>query len=126
MTLEKILLVDDEEGFVSVLTKRLKKRNITATPALSGSDAIEKFQSQRFDMVLLDLKMEFMDGFEVLKVLKELNPAVPVIMITGHGSMEDVRKCLDYGAVDCLPKPHDFKQIVEKIRGVHKLELTDG
>jgi len=77
-------------------------------------------------MVLLDLKMEFMDGFEVLKILRELNPNVPVIMITGHGSMEDVRKCLDCGAVDCLPKPYDFKRIVAKIRCIHnKSESAD-
>jgi DNA-binding NtrC family response regulator len=113
-----LLLVDDEEGFVSVLSKRLKKRNIVVTPALSGSIAIEKFRAERFDVVLLDLKMEFMDGIEVLKALKEMDPSVPVVMITGHGSTEEARRCLDHGAVDCLPKPYDFDRVVETIRGV--------
>jgi len=116
----RLLLVDDEEGFVSVMTKRLKKRNIIATPALSGAEAIEKFQNQEFDVVLLDLKMEFMDGIEVLKVLKEMNPKIPVIMITGHGSVEEARESLELAAVDCFPKPYEFEKVVAGIREIHR------
>lgn len=115
----RLLLVDDEEGFVSVMTKRLKKRKIIATPALSGAEAIEKYRDSNFDVVLLDMKMEFMDGLEVLKVLKEIKPGIPVIMITGHGSSEDASRSLECGAIDCLPKPYDFEKIVSKIRDVH-------
>jgi len=114
----ELLLVDDEEGFVSVLSKRLHRRNINATPALSGAEAIERFRNQRFDLVILDLKMEFMDGLEVLKVLKAMNPEVPVIMITGHGALEEVQKGIDFGALACLPKPYDFDELVAKIREV--------
>ncbi len=114
----ELLLVDDEEGFVSVLSKRLRKRSVNATPALSGAEAIEKFRNKRFDLVLLDLKMEFMDGLEVLKVLKAMNPDIPVIMITGHGALEEVQKGIDFGALVCLPKPYDFDQLVAMIREV--------
>ncbi|MBF0259906.1 MAG: response regulator [Desulfamplus sp.] len=112
----QLLLVDDEEGFVRVLAKRLGKRNINVTTSLSGDGAIQLCRKKRFDIMLLDLKMEFMDGLEVLKVLKEIGIDMPVIMITGHGSLEDAKKGLDLGAVACLPKPYDFEDLVKKIK----------
>jgi len=116
----ELLLVDDEEGFVQVLSKRLGRRNINVTTSLSGDGAIQHCKSRRFDIMLLDLKMEFMDGIEVLKALKEIGIDMPVIMITGHGSLEDARKGLDSGAVACLPKPYDFEELVKKIREIHE------
>lgn len=115
----ELLLVDDEEGFVNVLSKRLEKRNICVTTSLSGSDAIQKCRDSRFDIMLLDLKMEFMDGLEVLKALKEINIRIPVIMITGHGSLEEARESIDFGAKACLPKPYEFEELVKKIKAVH-------
>ena len=115
----ELLLVDDEEGFVQVLSKRLGKRITIVTTALSGEGAIQQCKRQKFDIMLLDLKMEFMDGIEVLKALKEIGIDMPVIMITGHGSLEDAKKGIDSGAVDCLPKPYDFEELVKKIREIH-------
>jgi DNA-binding response OmpR family regulator len=114
----RILLVDDEEGFITVLAKRLEKKGIHVTTALSGSEAILKFRQSRFDLVLLDLKMEFMDGIEVLKMLKEMEPETPVIMITGHGSLEDAQKGIEFGALECLPKPYGFEDLLGKIHAV--------
>ncbi|MBF0204778.1 MAG: response regulator, partial [Desulfamplus sp.] len=116
----ELLLVDDEEGFVEVLSKRLGKRNIKVTTALSGDGAIQQCKKQSFDIMLLDLKMEFMDGIEVLKALKEIGINMPVIMITGHGSLEDTQKGLDSGAVACLPKPYDFEELVKYIRDIYQ------
>ncbi len=116
----ELLLVDDEEGFVEVLSKRLSKRNIHVTTALSGDGAIQQCKKQHFDIMLLDLKMEFMDGIEVLKALKDIGITMPVIMITGHGSLEDAQKGLDSGAVACLPKPYDFEALVKQIRTIHQ------
>ena len=113
-----LLLVDDEEGFVNVLTKRLAKRGINVTATLSGSDAVAIFNKNRFDIVLLDLKMEFMDGIDVLKVLKDMDPDIPVIMISGHGSREEAQKGIALGASAYLPKPYELDSLVEKIRGI--------
>jgi DNA-binding response OmpR family regulator len=112
----KLLLVDDEAGYVKVLAKRLAKRNVDVTPALSGSEAIRILRNNRFDAAVLDLKMEDMDGIEVLKVFKLMEPQMPVIMLTGHGSETAAREGIEFGAFDYLMKPCDLVELVEKIK----------
>lgn len=111
-----LLLVDDEEGYVQVLSKRLGKRNIRVTPALSGSEGIQKLRREDFDVAVLDLKMEDMDGIEVLRIFKRMVPSMPVIMLTGHGSEKAAREGLELGAFDYLTKPCDLEELVGKIR----------
>lgn len=112
----RLLLVDDEEGYVKVLAKRLAKRNIQVTSALSGSEGIQVLRSGNFDAAVLDLKMEDMDGIEVLKIFKIMDPQMPVIMLTGHGSETAAREGIEFGAYDYLTKPCDLMALVEKIR----------
>ena len=112
----KILLVDDEEGYVSVLAKRLSKRNFQVKTALSGREAIRILRNESFDLAVLDLKMEDMDGIEVLKVFKAMEPQMPVIILTGHGSETAAREGMEYGAFDYLVKPCDLSELVERIR----------
>ncbi len=112
----KILLVDDEEGYVSVLAKRLSKRNFQVKTALSGSEAIRILRNESFDLAVLDLKMEDMDGIEVLKVFKATEPQMPVIILTGHGSETAAREGMEYGAFDYLVKPCDLSELVARIR----------
>lgn len=111
----KILLVDDEVGFAEVLSKRLSKRNMTVTAVFSGTEAIQTLRRQDFDVAVLDLKMEDMDGIEILKIFKKLVPAMPVIMLTGHGSEQAAREGLACGAFDYLTKPSDLQDLVDKI-----------
>ena len=112
----KLLLVDDEEGYVSVLAKRLSKRNFQVKTALSGSEAIRILRNESFDLAVLDLKMEDMDGIEVLKVFKAMEPQMPVIILTGHGSETAAREGMEYGAFDYLVKPCDLSELVARIR----------
>ncbi|MGD0399892.1 MAG: response regulator [Syntrophobacteraceae bacterium] len=112
----KILLVDDEEGYVSVLAKRLSKRNFQVKTALSGREAIRILRNESFDLAVLDLKMEDMDGIEVLKVFKAMEPQMPVIILTGHGSETAAREGMEYGAFDYLVKPCDLSELVARIR----------
>ncbi|MEW6615588.1 MAG: response regulator [Thermodesulfobacteriota bacterium] len=111
-----LLLVDDEEGYVSVLSKRLSRRNIHATVALSGTEAIQALRKQDFDVAVLDLKMEDMDGIEVLKIFKKVYPHMEVIMLTGHGSEQAARDGLSLGAFAYLTKPCDLDDLLNKIR----------
>ena len=112
----RLLLVDDEEGYVKVLAKRMTRRNMEVMTALSGSDGIQRLRKQDFDVAILDLKMEDMDGIEVLRVFKKMVPDMPVIMLTGHGTEKAAREGLDLGAFDYLMKPCDLEELVGKIR----------
>jgi DNA-binding response OmpR family regulator len=112
----KLLLIDDEEGYVTILAKRLSKRNFIVKTALSGVEAIRILRNESFDLAVLDLKMEDMDGIEVLKVFKEMAPEMPVIILTGHGSETAAREGMEFGAFDYLVKPCDLSELVERIR----------
>lgn len=112
----RLLLVDDEVGFTMVMAKRLKRRGLHVTTAFSGSEAIQAMRKGEFDAAVVDLKMEDMDGIEVLKILKKLDPDMPVIMLTGHGSEKSANEGMHYGAFDYLFKPCEFEDLLEKIR----------
>jgi len=111
----KLLLVDDEEAYVNVLANRMAKRSIEVTKALSGTAGIQALRKEDFDAAVLDLKMEDIDGIEVLKVFKKMVPNMPVIMLTGHGSEQAARQGIDLGASDYLTKPCDLEELIEKI-----------
>lgn len=112
----RLLLVDDEAGFVDVMRKRLGKRGVEVTPALSGADAIQTLRRQDFDVAVVDLKMEDMNGIEVLSILKKMVPELPVIMLTGHGSEQAARDGMAHGAFDYLLKPCELDNLMAKIR----------
>jgi DNA-binding NtrC family response regulator len=112
----KLLLVDDEEAYVNVLSNRLGKRKMAVTKALSGLKAIQALREEDFDVAVLDLKMEDMDGIEVLKIFKKMLPQMPVIMLTGHGSEQAAREGIESGAFDYLIKPCDLEELIGKIK----------
>ena len=112
----RLLLVDDEEGYVTVLAKRLGRRGFEVTTALSGAEAIRILRHDSFDLAVVDLKMEDMDGIEVLKVFKAMEPKMPVIILTGHGSETAAREGIQFGASDYLIKPCELSELVECIR----------
>ena len=116
----RLLLVDDEEGFANVLAKRIRRRNIDVTKAFSGSEAIQALRLQAFDVAVLDLKMEDLDGLEVLKIFKIMDPQLAVIMLTGHGSTEAAKQGLDLGAFDYLTKPCELEELLEKITAAYR------
>ena len=111
----RLLLVDDEKDFVNILSKRIKRRHIDVTKAFSGAEAIQALRAQEFDVAVLDLKMEEMDGIETLKVLKIMDPRLAVIMLTGHGSAEAAEQGIRMGAYDYLTKPCELEELLEKI-----------
>lgn len=116
----RLLLVDDEKGYLDVLSNRLSRRLIIPTKAYSGTNAIQILRKQDFDVVILDLKMEDMDGIEVLKVIKRMVPDLPVILLTGHGSQTAAKEGLLAGAFDFLTKPCELVELMDKIREAHE------
>jgi len=121
----KLLLVDDEEGYVNVLANRLVKRHFDVTKAFSGGEAIKAVRGQDFDIAILDLKMEDMDGIEVLKIFNQMGLDMEVIMLTGHGSQEAAREGLSIGAFDYLTKPCELHELIEKIKQAYQKRLKD-
>jgi DNA-binding response OmpR family regulator len=111
----KLLLVDDEEAYVRILAKRLTRRNFAVTTAFSGVQGIQAARKEDFDVAVLDLKMEDVDGIEVLKVFKRMAPAMEVIMLTGHGSEQAAREGIEFGAFDYLTKPCELEDLIVKI-----------
>ena len=118
----RLLLVDDEVGFTAVMAKRLNRRNIEVTTAATGAQGIQALRQDQFDVAVLDLKMEDMDGIEVLKIFKLMDPHMPVIMLTGHGSEKSASEGLQQGAYDYLTKPYEFSELLEKIRQAARRE----
>ena len=82
--------------------------------------ALQALRNSKFDVAVLDLKMEDMDGIEVLKILKKMAPNIVVIMLTGHGSETAAREGIQFGALDYLTKPCDFEELVEKINEAYQ------
>ncbi|MFZ0613083.1 MAG: response regulator [Desulfobacterales bacterium] len=111
----RLLLVDDERAFGAVLSKRLTKRGFDVSLAYSGTQAIQTLRAQEFDVAILDLKMEDMDGIEVLKIFIKMDPELPVLMLTGHGSEQAAREGIACGAFDYLTKPYELEDLLEKI-----------
>ena len=112
----KVLLVDDEIGFADILAKRLNKRNMDVTPVYTGIEAVQIIRKRDFDVAVLDLKMEDMDGLEVLKIFKKAYPEMAVIMLTGHGSEHAAREGIEFGAFDYLTKPCELEELLAKIK----------
>jgi DNA-binding NtrC family response regulator len=121
----RLLIVDDEVGFVNILAKRLSRRNMEVASAYTGTEAIQILRKQDFDVAVLDLKMEEMDGIEVLKIFKKMDPKMVVIMLTGHGSEQAAREGIEFGAFDYLTKPCEIEELLAKIREAYQERNRD-
>ena len=111
-----ILLVDDEAPFVETMIKRLTKRDLNISSALSGQEALTLLEkTDNIEVVILDVKMPIMDGNQVLKEVKKRYPLVEVIMLTGHATVESAIEGMKWGAFDYLMKPCDIDQLVSKV-----------
>lgn len=111
----KLLLVDDEEDFVSALAERLRMRNYKATIATSGEAAMLLMPGNRPDIVLLDLKMPGMGGMKTLKKIKTEYPSIDVIMVTGSVDSKVGESTVSAGATAHMVKPFDFQSLLDKI-----------
>lgn len=112
----RVLAVDDEADFLETIVNRLLKRKIEATGVPSGEAALALMKEKDFDVILLDIKMPGgMDGIEVLREIKKIQPLTEVILLTGHASVETSIEGLKSGAFDYLIKPVKFAELLEKL-----------
>ena len=105
MDLAPILIVDDESEMRSALSHALTRSGFRVETAVNGTDALVKLKKDAFSLVITDLKMPEMDGIDLLRRLKKMSPDTEVIMITGHGDMDQAIKSVKYEATDFVTKP---------------------
>jgi len=113
---DKVLIVDDEEDFLNIISDRLTARDMNVSTASSAKDALRQIDEESYDAVVLDLMMPEIDGLEALKIMKEKNPDLQVILLTGHATVEKGIEAMKLGAMDLLEKPADLSAIVERIK----------
>jgi two-component system response regulator CpxR len=112
----KVLLVDDEREFVQTLSERLLMRDMGSAVAYDGESALELIREDEPEVMILDLRMPGIDGIEVLRKVKETQPQIEVIILTGHGSEADKEVCMNLGAFAYLHKPVDIDLLSETIK----------
>jgi len=116
----RVLLVDDEQEFVEVLAERLEVRDIVVTKAFSGDEALAGIKEKPVDVVILDVAMPGKDGVATLKEIKQVDPIVEVIMLTGNATVDSAVEGMRLGAYDYLMKPTETKDLLEKIVKAYK------
>ncbi len=112
----RILIIDDEKSIRKTLREILEYEKYSVDEALEGLEGITLFQKEKYDVVLCDIKMPKMDGIEVLEKIIELNNDIPVVMISGHGTIETAVEAVKKGAFDFIAKPLDLNRLLVTIR----------
>ena len=113
----KILVVDDEKNICELLRLYLEKEGYTVIMAFNGIQAVELFKAEDPQLILLDIMMPSMDGWEVCRIIRERSQ-VPIIMITAKGETFDKVMGLELGADDYIVKPYDMKEVIARVRAV--------
>ncbi|OGU63103.1 MAG: DNA-binding response regulator [Ignavibacteria bacterium RBG_13_36_8] len=114
----KILLVEDEESLAMGLRYNLTEEGYSVTWVKNGKEAIKKFDSVEFDLMILDIMLPHVDGFEVAQYVRERNPQIPILMLTAMTRTEDKIKGLELGADDYVAKPFHLDELLLRIKGM--------
>jgi len=120
----RILLIDDEQGFVETMAKRLSMRDYAVSTAFNGQAGVDLLAKETIDVVVLDVKMPGMDGIETLEIIKAVHPLVEVIMLTGHATVENAIEGMKRGAFDYMMKPCDMDGLLAKVDEAYGKKTT--
>ena len=113
---EKILIVDDQFGIRILLNEVFQKEGYQTFQAANGMQALDHLKKNNPDLVLLDMKIPGMDGIEILKRMKALNPDIRVIIMTAYGELDMIQEAKDLGAITHFAKPFDIDDIRAAVR----------
>ncbi|WP_059048666.1 response regulator [Paenibacillus senegalimassiliensis] len=119
---KKVLVVDDQNGIRILLMEVFSSEGYTTFQAANGKMALEIVRSDSPDLVLLDMKIPGMDGLEILKHIKEVNPDIKVIMMTAYGELDMIKEATDLGALMHFTKPFD----IDEMRAAVNMHLKGG
>ncbi|XOF33491.1 MAG: response regulator [Candidatus Electrothrix sp. YB6] len=112
----KVLLVDDEKEFVELLSLRLATRGLKVVAVNCGEQAVALVEKRHFDVAVIDLSMPGIDGIETLKRIKQTQPDIEVLMLTGHATVASGVEAMKHGAGDFLQKPVEINELMDKIK----------
>jgi len=115
----KILLVEDYKHSQIIVTRLLKKNNFESVVVVeNGAEAVEQVQKQKFDLILMDMQMPIMNGFEATEKIRQMPEYadIPIIALTAFAMKGDREKCMDAGATDYIPKPIDSQEFIDKVK----------
>ncbi len=110
--METILIVDDEKNYLTILTAILEEEGFEVLTALSGQEALDIRKTSDVDLVLTDMKMPVMDGIELLEHIKAIDPELPVVMMTAHGTVDKAVEAMQKGAYSYILKPFDNERLI--------------
>jgi len=116
----KILLVDDEVELISALAERLSLRGFRPSCAYTGDEALELARREDFRVALLDVKMPGLSGVDLMNALREIQPSLQIIFVTGHGSENDYRECSSRAWCETIIKPIKIENLVEQLERAGK------
>lgn len=122
---KKILLVEDDQNFGSILKDYLNLNDFEVTLAKNGMEGFEKFKKNKFDLCILDVMMPYKDGYTLATEIREKNKTIPIVFLTAKSMKEDVLKGYKVGADDYLNKPFDSDVLLMKIKAIMQRKATD-
>jgi DNA-binding NtrC family response regulator len=123
MSTLRALFVDDEVDFLETVIKRMRKRGLDVSGVPSGEDALAWLRRNPVDVVVLDVRMQGMDGIQTLRAIKAEHPLLEVIMLTGHASLEIAKEGMQLGAFDYLMKPVDLDELLYKLEDAYQKKM---
>jgi DNA-binding response OmpR family regulator len=125
----KILLVEDDPDILDLTAYVLRRERFVVTEASDGAQALRRWKTDRPDLVIMDLGLPALDGFEVLRRIRE-EDQTPVLVITGRKDAHDILRCFNLGSDDFVPKPFEYRELIARVRAIlrrahAKTEVTE-
>ena len=121
----RVLIIEDEKKVSGFIKKGLEEQMFTVDVALDGEAGIRRLQQKEYDIVILDVVLPGMNGFEVCKQIRRIKPGIPVLMLTALGTLDDKVTGLDSGADDYLTKPFHFQELLARMRALARRNILE-
>lgn len=118
MALKKILVVENEDPICEIYTRVLQHEGYDVEAFVEGDKALTRVRDTNYDLVITDLKMPKFDGMYVIRMVRQLSPQTPIMVITGYATIDSIVETIKQGATDYILKPFEIGDLIKKVRGL--------